>query len=77
LAAAAESSSPNHRRQIIQAVMPASPLLVQNCGFLRLDAETEDGPLIGSKLVIHASENNPPSNAEVTGIEANPTTVRN
>jgi hypothetical protein len=55
--------------------MFASPLLFQNPGFLRLDAETEDGPLIGSKLVVHAMENSPPSIAEVTGIDANPTTV--
>jgi hypothetical protein len=75
LAADAESSSPNHRWQIIQAVMFASPLLLQNPGFLRLDAETEDGPLMGSKLVIHASENSPLSNAEATGIEADPATA--
>jgi hypothetical protein len=77
LAAEAQSNSSKHRWQIIQAVMFASPLLVQNPGFLRLDAETEDGPLIGSKLVIHAMENSPSSIAEVTRIEANPTTVPN
>jgi hypothetical protein len=77
LAADAESSSPNHRWQIIQAVMFASPLVVQNPGFLSVDAETEGGPLIGSKLVIHAMESSSSSIAEVTGIEANPTTLPN
>lgn len=67
LAESVNLQPPNARWQTIQAVMFASPLLVQTAGFIRIDAETEDGPLIGSKLVIHPMENSPSS--EKTGIE--------
>jgi hypothetical protein len=36
-----------------------SPLLIQSPGFLRLEAETEEGLLLGSKLVIRAMANTP------------------
>jgi hypothetical protein len=58
LAAAATDHS-NSRWAIIQAVMFMSPLLVQSSGFLRLEAETEEGLLLGSKLVIRAMANTP------------------
>jgi hypothetical protein len=57
LAAAAATDHPNSRWAIIQAVMFMSPLLIQSPGFLRLEAETEEGLLLGSKLVIRAMAN--------------------
>ncbi len=71
LAVAAESTSSNDKWQTIQAVMFASPLLVQSPGFLRLEAETEDGLLTGSKLVIHAAESNLPGGGGLQIIKSN------
>jgi hypothetical protein len=51
--------------------MFASPLLIQTPGCLRVEAETEDGMLLGSKLVIRAMEGAPSGFAEPNGIEAN------
>jgi hypothetical protein len=56
---AAATDHPNSSWAIIQAVMFMSPLLIQSCGFLRLEAETEEGLLLGSNLVIRAMANTP------------------
>ena len=54
LAAEAATDRPNSRWVIIQSVMFMSPLLIQSSGFLCLEAETEEGLLLGSKLMIRA-----------------------
>jgi hypothetical protein len=59
LAADVATDRPNSRWAIIQAVMFISPLLIQSSGFLCLEAETEEGLLLGSKLVIRAMADTP------------------